>query len=248
MFYEIRITLKTLREEGVGSFVDKLRVYFSDLAAASAFFRARRPSGEPAAIVDFVWTAGKGLIAPAQIKSELSDLLKWMHQRKAPEMVLEIGTARGGTLFCWCAMADPKGTVVSLDLPQGIHGGGYPYWKTFIYRRFKKDRQKISLIRGDSHTPEMLQAVKNVLAGRKLDFLFIDGDHTLAGVRSDYEMYSPLVRSRGFIVFHDICKHPAAMDCHVDEYWAEIKKKGKWLEFVENPDQGAFGIGVLLVD
>jgi predicted O-methyltransferase YrrM len=248
MFYEIRITLKTLREEGWGSFMDKLRVYFTDLAAASVFFRAQRPNDEPPAVVDFVWNAGKGLIAPAQVKSELSELLNWMHQRKPPETVLEIGTARGGTLFCWCAMADTKATVISLDLPQGIHGGGYPYWKTFIYRRFKKGRQKMSLLRGDSHMPEMLNEVKRILADRQLDFLFIDGDHTLAGVRSDYEMYSPLVKSGGFIVFHDICKHPAAMNCHVDEYWSEIKTKGKWLEFVKDPAQGAFGIGVLLVD
>jgi len=248
MFYEIRITLKTLREEGLKSFMDKLRVYFSDLAAALVFWGTGRPRYEPAAVIHFVWNAGHGLIMPAQVKSELSGLLEWMHQRKPPETALEIGTARGGTLFCWCAMADPAATVISLDLPQGIHGGGYPYWKSFIYRRFKHGAQKLSLLRGDSHTPAMLAAVKKILAGRKLDFLFIDGDHTLAGVRSDYEMYSPLVKSGGAIVFHDICKHPAAMNCHVDEYWAELKAKGKWLEFVENPDQGAFGIGVLLVD
>jgi len=42
----------------------------------------------------------------------------------------------------------------------------------------------------------------------KLDFLFIGGDHTYEGVRMDFEMYSPLVRSCGIVVFHDIVPGP----------------------------------------
>lgn len=37
----------------------------------------------------------------------------------------------------------------------------------------------------------------------QIDFLFIDGDHSVEGCRSDFEMYSPKISSGGFIAFHD---------------------------------------------
>jgi Methyltransferase domain len=245
MFYELSIAWKTIRKEGLGSLFNKLRIYFSDLAAAAGFLSARRPEARPDAVVKFIWEAGGGLIRPGQFETELSGLLNWMAQRPPPRAVLEIGTARGGTLFCWCALSAPEATVISLDLPQGIHGGGYPPWKSFLYRRFAGPKQKLHLLRGDSHEPAMLDAVKKMLPAGGLDFLFIDGDHTLEGVRRDYEMYSPLVKSGGAIVFHDICTHPAEFECHVDLLWNELKQSRPHLEFIEKPTQGMFGIGVV---
>jgi predicted O-methyltransferase YrrM len=201
MFYELRITWRTICKEGFGSLFTKIRIYFGDLVAAVGFLTARRPEAKPEAIVKFIWEAGRGLIRPGQAKSELSGLLNWMAARPAPRAALEIGTARGGTLYCWCAMAAPDATVISLDLPGGIHGGGYPAWKIMLYRRFASEGQQIHLLRGDSHSQAMLAAVKKLVPPGGLDFLFIDGDHTLAGVRQDYEMYSPLVKPAGRLFF-----------------------------------------------
>ena len=76
--------------------------------------------------------------------------------------------------------------------------------------------------------------------------MFIDGDHTYDGVKADFEMYSPLVRKGGLFALHDICLHPPVMDCHVDKFWAELRQKySSTTEFVENPKQGGFGIGVV---
>jgi predicted O-methyltransferase YrrM len=245
MFYELSITWKTIRKEGLGSFFNKLGIYFGDLTAAVSFLSARRPAAKPDAVIKFIWEAGRGLICPGQFKSELAGLIDWMGQRPPPRAVLEIGTARGGTLFCWCALAAPEATVISLDLPQGIHGGGYPPWKTFLYRRFAGAKQTLHLLRGDSHDPAMLDAVKSRLPDGGLDFLFIDGDHTYDGVRQDYEMYSPLVKPGGAIVFHDICTHDAEFNCHVDKLWNELKQGRAHQEFIENPAQGMYGIGVI---
>jgi predicted O-methyltransferase YrrM len=247
MFYELRITWRTIFKEGFGSLVTKIRIYFGDLVAAAGFLTASRPEAKPEAIIQFIWEAGRGLICPGQVKSELSGLLHWMTGRPAPRAVLEIGTARGGTLFCWCAMAARDATVISLDLPGGIHGGGYPAWKILLYRRFAWAGQRMHLLRGDSHKPVMLDTVKKLVPPGGLDFLFIDGDHTLAGVRQDYEMYSPLVKAGGAIVFHDVCVHLPEYDCHVDEFWNQLKQGRQHWEFIENPAQGMFGIGVITV-
>jgi predicted O-methyltransferase YrrM len=68
----------------------------------------------------------------------------------------------------------------------------------------KRSKQKIVAIQGDSHSIDTLNKIKRILNGKKLDFLFIDGDHSYKGVKKDFEMYSPLVRKGGIIAFHDI--------------------------------------------
>ena len=60
-------------------------------------------------------------------------------------------------------------------------------------------------ILGSSQSPEILRILKERLGGRPIDLLFIDGDHTYAGVKSDYEIYGPLTKY--IIVLHDI-SHP----------------------------------------
>jgi predicted O-methyltransferase YrrM len=60
------------------------------------------------------------------------------------------------------------------------------------------------LIQGDSHSIETLRKIEGILKGRKVDFLFIDADHSYEGVKKDFEMYSPLVRKGGIIAFYDI--------------------------------------------
>jgi hypothetical protein len=45
--------------------------------------------------------------------------------------------------------------------------------------------------------------VQEILAGRGVDHLFIDGAHEYNAVRADFLSYAPFVRSGGIIGFHD---------------------------------------------
>ena len=83
--------------------------------------------------------------------------------------------------------------------------------------------------------------------GRKLDFLFIDGDHRYEGVRRDFEMYGPLVRRGGIIAFHAIVPGPPENVGGVPRFWREIKNRYKYLEIVKDWNQGGYGIGVIYV-
>jgi predicted O-methyltransferase YrrM len=246
MNYELAVALRTLRKEGLGPFFNKISLYFRQMFSAAGFKVPQQlANSNPQAVVDFSFNVAGGLIRAGQVRSELLGIATLVRELK-PRTVVEIGTATGGTLFVWCALAHPEATIVSVDLPGGIHGGGYPYWKTFLYKRFVTARQKLHLLRGSSHDSEMLSRLKAVLPEGSVDFLFIDGDHTYAGVKQDYEMYGPLVRKGGLIAFHDICVHPPELDCHVDEFWTELKKRHPSAqEFVEDPRQGWGGIGVL---
>ena len=93
--------------------------------------------------------------------------------RVRPKILLEVGTASGGTLFLFCQVAEPDATVISVDLPGGPFGGGYPAWRIPLYRSFAKERQRIHLIRADSHDPKTLEIVKRILGDGKLDFFYI---------------------------------------------------------------------------
>ncbi|MFZ4594999.1 MAG: class I SAM-dependent methyltransferase [Verrucomicrobiaceae bacterium] len=179
-----------------------------------------------------------------QVKSEFTGMVQWAMEQK-PTNILEIGTAKGATLLSWCRVATHK--VVSVDLPGGIHGGGYPAIKQGLYQHFVADRPGVSLccIQDDSQAEATRQKAEDFLQGDKLDLLFIDGDHTYAGVKRDFELWSPLVRPGGHVLFHDILPHKDLPDCEVDKLWSELKQRFTWREFVENPEQGWAGIGAV---
>jgi len=186
-------------------------------------------------------------IKPSQVREEIAELLRILKSLK-PRICLEIGTAGGGTLFLFAQVANPDATLISIDLPGGPFGGGYPAWKIPLYKSFARyPTQRIHLLRCNSHDQETLEMVRGTLGSRKLDFLFIDGDHSYEGVKRDFEMYSPLVRKGGIIAFHDIVSGPPENVGGVPEFWNDIKNKYKHLEIVKDPNQGGYGIGVIFV-
>lgn len=183
-----------------------------------------------------------------QKSAELAQLIEFIGERRPPRTVLEIGTMAGGTLWLWCQIAYPTAHIISVDLPNGPFGGGYAAEDVPKFLTYTKHQQSMQLFRMDSHDPLTLASVKRYLAikKRKVDLLFIDGDHTYEGVKQDFGMYGPLVSDDGLIVFHDIVKHTGVPDCDVDVLWDEIKDNHQYREFV-TPDGGAAwgGIGVL---
>jgi len=183
-------------------------------------------------------------IAPLQVPSEIIRFLQMTKELK-PLTVLEIGTARGGTLFLFTRVAMPEARLVTVDLPGGPFGGGYPDWMSVLLRSFARDKQRIDLVRGDSHSDRTNRLVRELVGSIPVDVLFIDGDHTYEGVRRDFETYSGLVRKGGLVAFHDIVPGPAELGVGVPKFWNEIKSRYEHTEIIAHADQGAYGIGVL---
>lgn len=185
-------------------------------------------------------------ITPVQQRDEIQRLITYLVKKK-PRVMLEIGTANGGTLFLFCRTTDPEGLIISLDLPGGEFGGGYNPWRMSLYRSFAQPKQRIHFISGDSHSSETFETVQSILRGNKIDFLFIDGDHTYEGVKRDFELFSRLVESKGMIAFHDIVPHPPELNVGVPDFWREVKREFRNAEFVTDWNQKWGGIGVLFV-
>jgi predicted O-methyltransferase YrrM len=202
----------------------------------------------PERFIDFVFTRYRGLMRPLQNRAEIARLAGIVKD-KASGTILEIGTAGGGTLALFCHAAPDGAHLISIDLPYGMFGGGYPIWKRPFYKAFARSGQKLRLIREDSHSPETLLKVEKILSGSPVDFLFIDGDHTYEGVKRDFEIYSRLVQKGGVIAMHDIVQHSSSSGCDVRRLWEEIKGRYRHAEIIdENAPPGFGGIGVLYVD
>jgi predicted O-methyltransferase YrrM len=188
------------------------------------------------------------LFPSLQKRAEVLGLLRLL-QEHPPRCLCEIGAFGGGTLMLFCAVAAPKARILSIDL-------AFSDKQMRILPQFASHGQRLTCLKADTHLPQTHAQVEYWLAGGRLDFLFIDGDHSLAGVKQDHEMYAPLVRPGGLIGFHDILPDSRtrfgtvtqADSGQVPEYWNIVKQNHSQVrEFIENPDQDGLGIGILQV-
>lgn len=204
--------------------------------------------GGPEKAVDFIsgFRCGDVTVPLVQVRSEIVRLLELLEQEK-PRVVLEIGTAGGGTLFLFAQVAASDATLISIDLADRLFGGGYHVSRKVLYEGFARNRQTIELVRASSHDRRTRDAVERILRGRAVDFLFIDGDHSYDGVRQDYLMYRELMRPGGLIAFHDIEPCPPRPESvgGVPDYWRELEAEGGTWSFVDPAGEGGFGIGLV---
>lgn len=215
------------------SFLDKvLRAARAIGRTSLSTYRITRAACEYGHGVDQRWVELTGL---AHLVRELN-----------PMAGMEIGLGSGGTLALWAQLSPAKATIIGVDLtlPEGIEE----------YIRIKmKAGQNLQLLQGNSHSSETKEQALDVLGNNRLDFLFIDGDHSYEGVKQDFEDYSPLVRPGGIVALHDIVPDYSVRfgvkteryAGGVSEFWREISSHFPHYEFIESIGQDGCGIGVL---
>lgn len=193
-------------------------------------------------VVDWAMNFGGGgfmTVKTLQIPTEITQLARAV-QAIQPKIILEIGTARGGTSLIWSYLASKR--VISCDL------NDLTLQRPLFTRFPPPDSEcKVTLLTGNSHDAGFKSKVAKELNGEKVDFLFIDGDHTESGVEADYNDYKEFVRPGGLIAFHDIVEKQPFATNQVYHLWKRIKIGANAQEFVANPDQTGFGIGVIVV-
>ena len=192
--------------------------------------------------VDWAMNFGGGgyyLIKTLQIPTEITALARAAAALK-PRTILEIGTARGGTLLIWSSLATQR--VISCDLQDMNH-------QRELLEALPPPGSscKVTLLSGNSHDAAFRRRVEAELRGEQVDLLFIDGDHTEAGVEKDYRDYHHLVRPGGIIAFHDIVEKQPLPTNQVYHFWQRIKRETVTEEFIADPRQCGFGIGIIRV-
>lgn len=210
-----------------------------------AFRRLRKYHGAHRSIEETVdWAMNFGrygyfTIHTLQKRSEIIALAKAVAALQ-PKIILEIGTARAGTLLVWASIATDK--VITCDL---VHRSAQrPLLEALPP---PGSNCQVKLLTGNSHEAQFKQRVAQELAGQKVDFLFIDGDHTATGVAQDYNDYKEFVRPGGIIAFHDILESQPYPDNQVYHFWKQVKPGAVTEEFVNDAGQCGFGIGIIRV-
>ena len=141
-----------------------------------------------------------------------------------PKIIVEIGTYFGGSVKLWRDTFKPT-TLITIDIKA---------WASPI--------DDVEYVIGSSH--DKPDEVKKLLKGKEIDFLFIDGDHRAEAVTKDFELYLPLVRQGGLIMFHDVIYRNAEND--VPTLWKEIKRNYNYVEIAMN--NNTTGVGIITKD
>jgi predicted O-methyltransferase YrrM len=181
-------------------------------------------------------------VQPDQMAKEFAALLD-IYKAHAPKYVLEIGVREGGTFFQWMKHARPDTTIIGIDFPIGKWGNqNQPEYKLlWDYAGYRS--VIINMILGDSHHPMTKEGICGTIP--RVDFLFIDGDHSYKGVKDDFEFYSGLMSPGGIVAIHDILPNTDDRNIEVPRYWAELKERYTCQELTSYDNQDGRGIGVI---
>jgi predicted O-methyltransferase YrrM len=181
-----------------------------------------------------------------QSRYEVTELIRFLNTHNRPKVLCEIGTANSGTNLLLGQAVKSAEFIAGIDL----------YVKNRSRLRYYLWPKKSEQFNGDSKSGLTISNLENRLKGRKIDFLFIDGDHSYEGVKADFEAYLPLMAENGLIAFHDIVpdfktrfgKDTGMWVGEVPQYWKELKEQySNTVEIIENPEQDGQGIGLIVL-
>jgi predicted O-methyltransferase YrrM len=143
-----------------------------------------------------------------QKPEEIKMLLDFLNNTKNKRYALEIGSNYGGTAYSLCHLYD---YVITIDIKHDEN-----------FDKIRTEFPNYNYIIADSNSADTINVIKKL--GIKFDFIFIDGDHSYEGVKSDYENYKQFLASDGHMAFHDIVptKENHENNIFVDKLWNEL--------------------------
>lgn len=138
--------------------------------------------------------------------------------------IVEVGVHKAYTTVELCEAACANGgKVYGYDFfgpVNAIYGTGFPNdIETAINnlnnRGYTEEHYK--LIKVNTRLPEFEESLKKDIGG-KIDFAFIDADHSYEGVKNDFLKVYPFLNEKGSIAFHDTYSHTGCRKFMLDLY------------------------------
>lgn len=127
-----------------------------------------------------------------------------------PEIV-EIGSYCGASSI---VLAEVAGHLTCVDPFIGKHGKD----KRGIFTFHVFEKNVLNKYRNVTLFQMTSKFARESFAGGEIDFLFIDGDHSYEAVKLDCELWLPLLKSGGYVAFHDYWNvHKPGVKQAVDE-------------------------------
>ena len=127
------------------------------------------------------------------VRSHKNPMDAWIYQEilyeVRPDVVVEIGSAHGGTTLFLSHLCDliGTGTVVSVEIDRS---------------RFEVSHPRIAQVTGDSGSPEVLAQVEALCLDKRV-LVIHDGDHSRDAVLRDLRLYAPLVSVGSYLIVED---------------------------------------------
>jgi predicted O-methyltransferase YrrM len=120
--------------------------------------------------------------------------------------IVEIGSWKGKSTYC-LAKGLSEGTVYAIDPfnSAGEEGSAQVYEQKAQHQDLLGVFKDNMSVRGMSEKVVPWKGYSQDFVNKvdKINFLFIDGDHSIEGALYDFEHYSPKVVNGGLIAFHD---------------------------------------------
>ncbi len=170
-----------------------------------------------------------------QSPSEFAQLIKAL-QDYTITSYLQVGSAAGGSERFICEKTGCKHLDI-IDLGQHPQFGT---WTNFNKLALEAQGVVIREFLGDSHSDEAQEFVGNL--GLRPSLIGIDGDHTPAGARMDFELIAPLLVPGSLVWLHDTnAEKIRPCDSGASEVWEKLKSRHKVILEVKE----MFGIGLI---
>ena len=117
--------------------------------------------------------------------------------------VLEIGTFKGWSAILM-AHARNDARIITLDPHLGIPEDGLSSSPEEVINNITREGLRYNILHLQIPSQDFIPG-HYLFRGpiEKFDLIFIDGDHTYAGVEHDFRKFLPYVKDNGIILFHD---------------------------------------------
>jgi predicted O-methyltransferase YrrM len=172
------------------------------------------------------WLSDKEAMALYELASSLPD----------DAVVVEIGSWQGKSTYC-LARGLRSGMIHAIDPFDSAGESGSDL--LYVNRASMLDKSLLETFKNNLQRGGLLKKVsihhgysKDFVGNfESIDFLFIDGDHSVEGCLFDYEKFSPAIRIGGLLGFHDYQpkRHDLGPTMVID---TKVRPSGKWVHLV----------------
>lgn len=129
----------------------------------------------------------------------------WLYQEilaeRRPDLIIETGTAFGGSALYLANMCDllGQGQIISIDIESK------PDWPK---------HPRITYLQGSSTAPEILSSVQQRAKTAREVLVILDSDHRMPHVSDELRAYAPLIKPNGYLIVEDtiVNGHPVRPD------------------------------------
>ena len=138
-----------------------------------------------------------------------------------PRRYVELGTHAGASFFAACQhmkINQAYGVAVAVDIWEGDHQAGT--YDERVFNNFKCLLNK-NFPKTGSYIRDYFSNAANLFEPGSVDLLHIDGLHTYAAVKEDYQTWRPKLSENSTIIFHDTSEYQT--DFAVWQFFEEIE-------------------------